>query len=149
MLDEQQRIQQGETGQVYYMGETYNVSATVQCFAFAPPFDQGSTDPDEVVVSEMRLDYLALDQRVTIERTPGRLPCITKCWGTYVMPAMPPTSVRLLVDVPPSRSNSQTYPAEVLAAYKQSGTSIPPALTARPVELNGRPAVQIDISGAK
>lgn len=95
-LTELQRLEQLEGTATYYIGQRFDVSSLVRCFTYHPPM-AGATDPDDLLVVEMRLQYTA--HREFIATTPCRSP---QCGSGTVMPqATSPSLAALIVDIPP------------------------------------------------
>jgi hypothetical protein len=118
-LTEEQQERQVTDPQTYFIGETYNVSAFAQCFAYHAPFGGENGDPDELIVVDLRLEYVALNQRVETDGPPC-LAVPSRCWRSPFMPTIAPTSVNVLVDIPPSLSDNAEYPTRILAAFQDA-----------------------------
>jgi len=81
----------------FYVGTRIDASAFLRCFSYHPPFGSGA-DPDDFVVTELRLSYSVQGRELSAETPCRSLPCGR---GAEMPAATMPAVVQLIVDVPP------------------------------------------------
>lgn len=103
----------------FYIGTIIDAFAVIRCFAYHPPFGDGR-DPDNLVVTEMRLNYSVSGRVLPSPNVCRSMPCGR---GAIIPQSDMPSSVELLIDIPPGAdANFQNEVGAALAPAVKGGT---------------------------
>lgn len=145
LLTEEQRFEQQEGFATYYIGQRFDALGMVRCFAYHPPFG-AATDPDDLIVIELRLTY-AVHRELR-----AAAPCLgLPCGSGPVLPASTtPSTVVVLIDIPSGiaeQGYSDAVSGALQAALLDKGLTVKRTSEAQP---DGRRALRFELSrGAK